>query len=295
MANSSKGSVKGLDAQALKEFRSKVAKLKKKGIVSAKVDARSQRATKYMRAKVRKFEDVLSGEAIAVKAKKNVREKYTSSGVFAERGSFLIVPKEHEKSRARIKKGKDLVEIITPLKWGEEREVVLPFKATNMLDLAHKLQANPNIDDLKKGDEQFAFRLFGHNSRKAFVDHQEFADHVLRNYKHLFSNTKGQPAIRHLSVIRFKGYGDEIPDSEETPIYDKPRRMDASGRNSGRLGTYERQKLKKRAADKRKRRANETPEQREIRLAKQREYDKTRKAERKAYDAKRIADRKKDD
>lgn len=283
MANKKPSKTKAEQAQALREFRSKVAKLKAKGIVSAKVDARKQRDTKYMRAKVRKFEDVLSGTAIAVKAKKDVREKYSSAGIFESRGSFVMVPKEHERSRAKIKKGRDLVEIITPLKYGDHREVVLPFKATNMVDLARKLEANP-IDDLKKGDEQFAFRLFGHNSLKSFVDTGEFVDYVLRNYAHLFSGKSGTRAVKHLSIIRFKAAYGDIPDApEEGRIYEgKYKRANATGRNDGRKGTYELQKDKARAARKRKQRAAETPEAKETRLAKQRAYDANRKAERKA-------------
>lgn len=279
MANTKTTKSKGMDAQALKDFRSKVAKLKKKGIVSAKVDARSQKATKYMKAKVRQYEDVLAGNAIAVKAKKDVREKYTSAGVFGERGSFLIVPKEHERSRARIKKGRDLIEIITPLKWGEEREIVLPFKATDMMDLARRIEADPSFDDFKKGDEQFAFRLYGHNSRKAFVNSEEFVEHVLKHYQHLFSGSKGRQAIKHLSVLRFKSYADEIPDSNETKYYGKGKKPNATGRND-RKGTYEKQRDKRRALKKAKMRANETPEQTRARLDKQRSYDAKRKSAR---------------
>lgn len=286
MAGQDKSKRSGLNAQALREFRSKVAKLKKKGVVSKRVDARKQEATKYMRAKVRKYEDVLSGHAVAVKAPKQIREKYTSSEVFEARGSFLIVPKEHERSRARIKKGRDLIEIITPLRWGEEREVVLPFKATDMMDLAHKLDSHEHVDELKKGDEQFAFRLFGHNSRKAFVDRQEFADHVLRHYQHLFSKRKGAQAIRHLSVIRFKGYGDAVPEADpeasyyEEPSYTRGRRL--KPKKPGRKGTYEKQRLARDASKKRKQRANETPQQRETRLSKQRARTAKNKARKRA-------------
>lgn len=280
MASKKTNRPKSFDNQALRTFRTNVAKLKKKGVVSKRVDARKQAPTRYMRAKVRKFQDVLSGQSIAVKAKKSIREKYTTAGIFEERGSFLIVPKENARSRARIKKGRDLIEIITPLKFGEEREVVLPFKATDMLDLAQKIQDNKSVDDLKKGDEQFAFRLFGHNSRKGFVDREEFADHVLRNYRHLFSGRNGATAIKHLSVIRFKGYADQVPAADpnspyfEEPIFDKPRR-DSKPKV---IGTYERQILKKRAAKKRKTRANETPERRAKRLADQRKRTARNKA-----------------
>jgi len=277
MADKQKSKRGGLDKQALKDFRHKVSQLKKKGIVSAKVDARSQRATRYMRSKVRKFEDVLSGHAIAVKAPKKIREKYTTPEIFQERGSFLIVPKEHARSRARIKKGRDLIEIITPLGWGEEREVVLPFDAKNMIQLANQIATHPGVNDLKKADEQFAFRLFGHNSRKAFVDNDEFADYVLRNYQHLFKGKSGAQAIKHLSVIRFKGYVDQVPEPDESasyyeaPSYNIPRRMDKKGRNSGQIGTYEKQIRAKRAANKKKKREKETPQERAKRLSDQRQ------------------------
>lgn len=276
MASRGKGKSGGLKGQELKSFRSAVAKLKSKGIVSKRVDARSQAATRYMRSKVRSFSDVLEGRTLAVKASKEIRQKYIDAGVFQARGSFLIVPKEDARSRARIKKGRDLVEITTPLNWGQEHEVVLPFKATNMMDLANRIAENPNFDELKRPDEQFAFRLFGHNSRKAFVNGQEFADHVLRNYQHLFSGKKGMQAIKHLSVIRFKGYGDEVPFADEgSPYYEEPkysnrRKIDRKGRNSGR-DTFLNQRKKKDANRKAKARASESPSQRTKRLAEQRQ------------------------
>jgi len=272
MANSGKARSKGLSNQALKEFRSKVAKLKKKHVVSKRVDARSQRATKYMLAKVRKFEDVLSGNAIAVKATKKVREKYTEAGIFPERGSFLIVPSEMKGQRAKIKKGRDLVEITTPLKWGEEREIVLPFKPVNMIDLANKIAADPNFDGLKKADEQFAFRLFGHNSIQSFPDAAHFSDYVRVRYQHLFQGRTGQQAIRHLSVIRFKNYADTWDQGEEgDKIFSKRRRVDATGRNSnrtsGRRDTFLEQRRVAAAARKKKLRAQESESDRTKRLA----------------------------
>ena len=275
MASGNKRKSGRLKGQELKSFRSAVAKLKKKGVVSKRVDARSQEPTRYMRSKVRSFEDVLTGRSLAVKAPKDIRQKYIDAGVFQARGSFLIVPKEDARSRARIKKGRDLVEITTPLRWGEEHEIVLPFKATNMMDLANKISENKNFDELKRPDEQFAFRLFGHNSRKAFVNGQEFADHVLRNYQHLFSGKKGLQAIRHLSVIRFKGYGEEVPEpNPNSPYYEEPttntrRKIDRKGRNTKR-DTFLNQRRAKDASRKKKARAAESPSQRKQRLEAQR-------------------------
>lgn len=78
-------------ALQLRKFRSDVARLKSLGLVSKRIDARKQRATKYMRGQVRKFADVLSGKAKAVHVPKRSDAK-----AFAEKyrtkGKTVVVP-----------------------------------------------------------------------------------------------------------------------------------------------------------------------------------------------------------
>jgi hypothetical protein len=81
MATKKRTSKTRYKGQDLKAFRSKVAKLKKAGVVSKHKDARKQVDTDYMRAIVKKFGDVIIGDAIAVKAKKNVRQSYDLNGI----------------------------------------------------------------------------------------------------------------------------------------------------------------------------------------------------------------------
>lgn len=261
------GKGKGLSGQALKQFRSDVAALKKKGIISAKVDARKQRDTKYMRAKVRKYQDVLKGTAIAVPAPKEVRQKYVEKGVLEARGKMLIAPREFANQRARLKRG--LVEVSRPLKNGTEEYVILPFRPVDMPDLIRKLRDDPTLDGLKRADEFFAFRLFGYNSVDAFPDMEDLADHVERNYQHLFNGKASSDAVRHITFQRFKGaytgHGNPTP-SREPKIETYMPRSNSTGRNSERVGSYEIEKKKRLALRKAKTRAKETPEERAARL-----------------------------
>ena len=75
----------------LKKFRSDVARLKSLGLVSKRVDARKQRATKYMRGQVRKFADVLSGKAKAVHLPKRSDAKAFAEK-FRTKGKTVVVP-----------------------------------------------------------------------------------------------------------------------------------------------------------------------------------------------------------
>lgn len=259
---------KGLSGQDLKKFRSDVAALKRKGIVSSKVDARKQGATKYMRAKVRKYQDVLNGTAIAVPAPKSVRDKYVEKGVLEARGKMLIAPREFENQRARLRKG--LVQVSRKLKNGTEEYVILPFRPVDMPDLIQQLKSDPSLDGLKNPDEFFAFRLFGHNAVDAFPDMEDLANHVEQNYKHLFNGSASVDAVKHITFQRFKSAGNKLqpnpnPGSEPKLSTYMPR-TNSTGRNANASGTYEDNKKRVAAAKKAKARASETPAERAARL-----------------------------
>lgn len=77
----------------IREFRSAVAKLKDKGLVSKRVDARSQKPTRYMREQVRKFSDVLEGRAAVIHTPKR-SQAVALEDVFKRKGKAVVVPKE---------------------------------------------------------------------------------------------------------------------------------------------------------------------------------------------------------
>lgn len=77
----------------VKSFRSAVARLKEKGLVSKRVDARKQRYTKYMRGQVRKYGDVLQGKAAVVSVPKR-QQAMEYETFFRRKGKKIVVPKD---------------------------------------------------------------------------------------------------------------------------------------------------------------------------------------------------------
>lgn len=251
----------------IREVRHDVAQLKKAGLVSKRVEVRSYQPTRYMMSKIRKNADILSGEMIAVPAPKKVREKYTKKGIFEQRGATLIIPRDYANQKTKINRG--LVEISRELQFGEEVRLVLPFKAADMEGIAHKLKDDPSLDGMKRPDELFGFRLFGHNMATiGFPDVNEFADYILTHYAHLFSGKAGREGVKHFEMFRFKSRNSQMnPGAEDERIY-SPRKK----RRRGNSDFVIRKRLERDAARKQKARAKETPAERKARLDYQRRY-----------------------
>lgn len=252
----------------LREFRREVAALKKAGIVSPRVVASKQEPTRYMQRKVRSFADVLRGEVVAVKAPKAIRRKYSEKGVFEERGSVLIVPRESEGQRTRITRG--LVEVVHQLKMGEQIRVILPFHATDMEAVAHRLKSDPTLDGLKRPNELFGFRLFGHNMDTiGFPDGESLGNYILDRYGHLFSGKAGREGVKHFELFRFRSRRSQLPPAAEDRKIYAPRGK--KRRKQERDWVSDRRKERD-AKRKQKARDRETPTQRRKRLEYQKDY-----------------------
>lgn len=91
----------------IKKFRSDVAKLKSLGLTSARVDARSQKPTRYMRKKVESFRDVLEGRAKSVHVPQSVAKEYSEA--YRRTRSRVIVPTEAGETVFYDKKQKRVV------------------------------------------------------------------------------------------------------------------------------------------------------------------------------------------
>lgn len=62
----------------IRAFRSDVAKLKKLGLVSKRVDARSQRVTRYMRDQITRFDVVLKDQAKVLKVDRSISSQFNT-------------------------------------------------------------------------------------------------------------------------------------------------------------------------------------------------------------------------
>lgn len=250
----------------VKTVRRDISSLKKSGLVSSRIDVRKYYPSKYMLRKIAQNKDVLSGEAVAVRAPKKVREKYTKKGIFEQRGGTLIVPREYKNQRTRISRG--LVELSRPLKMGEEIRLILPFKATDMENVANQLLSDPTLNGMKKSDELFGFRLFGHNMATiGFPTVEEFAEYILTRYQHLFSGRNGREGVKHFEMFRFKSRNSQLSETaEESRIYSaRPRKSKGSKKDF-----IVRKRLERDAARKRKEREKETKDEYQKRIAQQR-------------------------
>jgi hypothetical protein len=249
----------------VRTVRHEVSELKKAGLVSRRVDVRHYLPTKYMMRKIAQNRDVLSGEAVAVKAPRKVREKY--AGIFEPRGSNLIVPREYQNQKTRITRG--MVELRRDLRMGEEVRLVLPFKAADMEGIAHKLLADPSLNGMKRGNELFGFRLFGHNMNTiGFPNTEELADYILRNYAHLFSGKNGREGVKHFQLFRFRSRRSQLKQGpEDAKVYSPRKRKEYQGRERDFII---RKRLERDAARKAKLRAKETPAQHKKRIEAQR-------------------------
>lgn len=103
--------IRKLTGKQLKSFRSDVAKLKKLGLLSKKVDARAQQPTRYMRNLTEKrFAAVLDGKAATVKVSdKETRNKFKPvdgirKGLYDVKNGYVIVPIEQGQTRPRFNK-----------------------------------------------------------------------------------------------------------------------------------------------------------------------------------------------
>lgn len=84
---------KKLTGSQLKSFRSDVARLKSKGLVSKHKDARKQKPTRYMREQVKKYSDVLEGKAQVVHVPRTKQAKAFAEK-FRTKGKSVVVPIE---------------------------------------------------------------------------------------------------------------------------------------------------------------------------------------------------------
>jgi len=250
----------------IRAVRSQVSALKKAGIVSKRIDARTYNPSAYMLRKIKQNKDVLSGEAIAVKAAKDIREKYRSAGTFEIRGSVIIVPKDRANQTAKIRRG--LVETRTRLKNGEERKVILPFRGKDLQDIAERLKEDESLDGLKDPLELFGARLFGHNLSGGFgfPDSFELGKYILQNYNHLFSGKNAQAALRNFELVRFVADDSMMQEKGGGIVDDEFRRRNKQGNQWAINRRKERDAMRKAI-----RREKESDQQRQKRLDEQKE------------------------
>jgi len=256
--------------EGLKQFRKDVAKLKKLGLTGTKIEPRKQKPTSYYIKKVNALKPVIEGRAQLVEASKPQRDIYRENAGYKTYSKYIIVDKEKPEQTAEMQG--DYLNIKVPMERGQMEYIVFPVKAADLGQFVEKIKDDETLNNLKAPTDQFGFRLFGHNSRRGFPDVEDMAFYINTQYRHLLDkNNASREAFRHLTLLRFSGRENELPDSGE------PKFIHRAPRENGRSDFYPNKRVadrirKKYRTTKAKQRENETAEQRAARLAYQRDY-----------------------
>lgn len=158
----------------VKAFRSEIAKLKRKGLVSKKYDARKVTPTKYLKKQIKEFAAVLRGEATAVTIKKKeTRKAYQETG-YQTKGKKVIIPLA-KNEKITVTHGKVVRTQKMPM--GTYQHIDIPIKYVNLRQYLEDLRRS---DFKLSKDEQFAFRFFGGESISTFANIEVLINKLMR-------------------------------------------------------------------------------------------------------------------
>ena len=192
---------KGLAGAELRKFRSAVAKLKQKQLVRKSTDARKQRATRYMRAKVKTLAPVLEGKLSSVRRSPKIAREYREAGFQVFNNRVLLAPETARRVRSsKAHFGEYLtIEKLTG-QYGDTivERVIMPATVQNFDEFLDGLRAG-RFDRLKRSKDVWAFQFYGNNSAATFANADLLHDYLER-YKALQEGQEG--AWEHFILYR---------------------------------------------------------------------------------------------
>lgn len=145
----------------IRKFRHNIAALKKRGLITG-VDARSVKPTKRLTNLIDRFDDVLSGKATPVKLSKSETANMKAAGYETYKGKVIFPHSANEKvgvshGHAKLRQPSGVEQVTIPVPYHK--------LDTYLRDLKKNDKA---IDAMKKRDEYFAFRFYGHQSNAIY-------------------------------------------------------------------------------------------------------------------------------
>lgn len=174
-------------ASKLKAYRSKLAQAKRLGVVSARIDARSHKPTRYMKSRLKFLEPVLEGRYAAVKAKPSVLREFRSAGARIANGRILV--EARPEVITTVRRGTITEGVIfqrRPLDAGFWEELItLPISSHNVGDMLSWLATNgKSLQGKKNSGDRWGFKIDGNRSRASFGGFEEMVDY-LTYYKNI--------------------------------------------------------------------------------------------------------------
>jgi hypothetical protein len=211
----------------LKDFRHAVSVLKKQGLISGrtssgqKIDARSALPNWKIKGKklstlVKKYDDVVTGKATAVKVPPKTLKQFRKSG-FETANKRVLVP--HSKSETAQFKGGEMA---IKNKSGIER-VQIPVEYQNLNQYLRDLKKNSElINRMKKRNEYFGIRFFGGQRAQFYSDIESLIADLSRyeDIQKVTSRAKQSEIYKNLEILRMNRQGAE---TVEHQIHERKR------------------------------------------------------------------------
>jgi hypothetical protein len=197
-----------LSSEELRQFRTKVSKLKKQGLLPSHLDSRSVKPTTKTSGKnlftvVNKFDDVVSGKATAIRVKPGQLRALQKAGFETAKGR-VIVPHSATET-AKLKAGK----VSITSKTGMER-VVLPVEYHNLNQYVRDAKDNAVlIDRMKRNNEYFGIRLYGGQRANFYSNIDALLDDLAKYESIVTPGTRidQQEIYKHLEIVKLNRRG----------------------------------------------------------------------------------------
>lgn len=164
----------GVESYGKRQFKRDLKKLKKAGLLSAKIDIDLQAPTKYMLSQIRKFSAVLQGTAKTIEIPRAEKEFYKNAGYPVKATRAIIeAPKGSRVKRLPSENGVPRVQVTQRGQGGTKRSVrvLLPYTELERY-ITDKVMKEP---PLKRG-EYYGFRFYGNNSLRYFANSGDGGD-----------------------------------------------------------------------------------------------------------------------
>lgn len=195
--------------ELLKSFRKDLAKLKKLGLTSKKTKPRSQTPTKWFKHQIKKYADVLSGNAKVVAVNKSQKQKLKNTG-YRTTGKKAVIPALKNESVRMTKQGYNITRHNKGGNIKTERLLMTDEELVHYLDNIRNQKKYRNL----KHDKYLSFRFFGNNSSRIFANSRDDkAIDALMNFFERYEAVKTvigskpedvQELIRNFEIVTLK-------------------------------------------------------------------------------------------
>lgn len=189
-------------AEQRKKFRHDISQLKKKGLVSKKIDARKAVPTRALKAALKQFDDVLSHEARVFKLPKQFIPGYKNAGYRVKGGRVVLRQGEYV-----VPSGKEKGIIKSVAQKGHGPTITVrsfPYAPHTLDEFIELVASDPDRFHLQH-NEQWGFRFFGWNSRKYFANFEEMIEtiHAYNNIEAAYDNPDAMSElVANFEIVR---------------------------------------------------------------------------------------------